>query len=67
MASKKIESSLLTAVSNEERDKVLKDILLDFEKRIGRLEKFVIALMAIVVAVGGREYIISTLMNMASR
>lgn len=65
MASKKIETNLLPPTGDPEHEKALKDILLDFDHRIGRLEKFVMVLMAIVVAVGGREYIISALVSMA--
>jgi len=64
MASKRIETSLLPPAGTAEHEKAMKDILLDFDRRIGRLEKFVLVLMAIVVAVGGREYVISALANM---
>jgi len=64
--SKKIETNLLPPVSNPEHERALKEILIDFERRIGRLEKLVIVLAAIVVAVGGREYVISALLNAAN-
>lgn len=62
---KKIETHLLPPVGDPEREKELKSILVDFEKRIGRLEKLVLVLTAIVLAVGGREYILTALVSMA--
>jgi hypothetical protein len=62
---RKVETQLLPPVGDPEHEKALKDILLDFDKRIGRLEKFVLVLIAIVAAVGGREYVITALTSMA--
>ena len=61
MASKKIETQLLMAEGEIERNRALKEILIDFDSRIGRLEKVVIATLVAVLAVGGREYVLTLL------
>jgi len=64
MVSKKIETEMLPLVGDPEHQRELKSILLDFERRIGKLEKVVLVTLVAVCAVGGREYIISALAQM---